>query len=149
MSAIRELETPADLRLGYPVLKELRAGLRMRDFLAVYRAARAADGYALAGLFVEGRCAAVIGYRVLTDYVHGRHLYIDDLVTSAAYRSRGLGAELLGYAQRRAKALKCPRLRLCTGTENAAARRFYEREGWELRSVAFKKAFSPRTRRAS
>ena len=136
---IRELRTPAELRLGYPVLRELREGLSLRDFLSIYKKARAADGYALVGLFRGGSCAAVMGYRVLHDYVHGAHLYVDDLVTSAAFRSQGLGAELLGYADKRAKALKCRKLRLCTGTDNTAGRRFYEREGWALRSVVYKK----------
>jgi len=36
-----------------------------------------------------------MGYRLLHDFVHGRHLYIDDLVVTSRLRSSGLGAELL------------------------------------------------------
>jgi hypothetical protein len=34
---------------------------------------------------------------------------------------------------------KCDGLRLCTGIENESGKRFYEREGWTLKAVAFKK----------
>ena len=40
-----------------------------------------------------------MGYRFLHDYVHGKHVYIDDLVTTAAIRSQGAGAKLLKYAE--------------------------------------------------
>ena len=54
-------------------------------------------------------------------------------------RSKGIGAELLRQAEKVAQATDCQGLRLCTGIENEAGKRFYEREGWELRSFAYKK----------
>jgi hypothetical protein len=32
----------------------------------------------------------------------------------------------------------CPRLRLCTGIQNEKGKAFYERNGWNLRAVAYK-----------
>ena len=77
--------------------------------------------------------------RILTDFVHGRHLYVDDLVISSAHRSKGFGANLLKFAEDEAARLRCRSLRLCTGTENHGAKRFYERESWSLKSVVYKK----------
>ncbi len=138
-SRIVELRSPDQLKAGYPVLAELRIGLSARDFLSLYRKSRAADGYTLAGAFDGKRCVAVMGYRILHDYVHGKHLYIDDLVTTAEARGRGLGAKMLKYAEKQAAVKGCARLRLCTGSRNAAAKRFYAREGWKQSSVVFKK----------
>jgi hypothetical protein len=38
-----------------------------------------------------------------------------------------------------AKELDCKGLRLCTGIENEQGKKFYERNGWSLRAVAYKK----------
>lgn len=97
------------------------------------------DGYEIIAIEAENEILAVMGYRILHDYVHGKHLYIDDLVSTKSYRSEGLGAKLLVYAEELAKELGCKVLRLCTGIDNELGKKFYERNGWSLRAVAYKK----------
>lgn len=97
------------------------------------------NGYEIVAAFEERRCVGAMGYRILSDFVHGRHLYIDDLVVTEDCRSLGIGAQLLEYAERVAREQKCEGMRLCTGIENEPGKRFYAREGWTLRSVAYKK----------
>lgn len=128
-----------DLVRFYPVMKELRTNLIFEDFLSIYEQAHRRESYEIVALEKEGQVLALMGYRILHDYVHGRHLYIDDLVTTASHRSQGLGAQLLAYAEQLAKDLECKGLRLCTGFENESGKKFYEREGWNLRAVAYKK----------
>lgn len=135
----RELTTTADLGGGYKVLRELRTNLSFERFLELHNAAARADAYKLLGAFEAGPCIALMGYRVLFDFVHGKHVYVDDLVVTERCRSRGVGAALLREAETVAQRMNCDGLRLCTGIENEAGKRFYEREGWELRSVAYKK----------
>ena len=135
----RDLTTTADLGIGFAVLRELRTHLGFERFLELHNAATRADGYKLLGAIEAGQCIAVMGYRVLFDFVHGKHLYVDDLVVTERCRSKGVGASLLREAETVAQRMDCDGLRLCTGIENEAGKRFYEREGWELRSVAYKK----------
>lgn len=135
----RELTTTADLAKGFQVLRELRTHISFERFLELDNAARRADRYTVVGAFEAGQCIAVMGYRVLFDLVHGKHLYVDDLVVTERCRSKGVGAALLREAETVAQRMNCDGLRLCTGIENEAGKRFYEREGWELRSVAYKK----------
>lgn len=135
----RKLTTTVDLAKGYQVLRELRTNISFERFLELNNAAKRADGYTVLGAYEAGQCIAVMGYRVLFDLVHGKHLYIDDLVVTEACRSKGVGAALLREAETVAQSMNCDGLRLCTGIENDAGKRFYEREGWELRSVAYKK----------
>lgn len=137
---LKNLDTAAELEAAYMVLRELRADLSFESFNTIYRAARTADGYTIVGLLEGERCIAVMGYRVLHDYVHGKHLYIDDLAVTESRRSGGLGAKLLHHAEKVASDLKCTGLRLCTGTANTRGIQFYEREGWALRSVVYKKS---------
>jgi len=62
-----------------------------------------------------GRIVAVMGYRFLSDFVRGKHVYVDDLVSTESARSKGLGAELLKFAEDVAARSGCKSLRLCTG----------------------------------
>ena len=134
-----ELNLPEDLSRAFSVMKELRTQLTLEDFRTFVMLAKAADGYRLIAREVRGKVIAVMGYRILHDLVHGSHLYVDDLVTTKDHRSEGHGAELLKYAESEARRLGLSGLRLCAGSENEAAKIFYEREGWQARSIAYKK----------
>ncbi len=133
------IKTEAELRTAFPVLQELREALEWSKFLEVYTHSQAQDQYQIAGIQEQGRWIALIGYRILWDFVHFKHLYVDDLVVTASERSRGLGAKLLRFAEAEACAQGCALVRLSTGVQNTSGMRFYEREGMALRSVTYKK----------
>lgn len=133
------LNIPEDLEKAFPVIHELRTHIDLDEFKRVVSLAHAADGYRLVAREEHRKIKAVMGYRILHDLVHGSHLYIDDLVTTKDSRSEGHGAELLKWAEAEARRLGMSGLRLNTGIENEAAKRFYEREGWQARAVAYKK----------
>jgi GNAT superfamily N-acetyltransferase len=120
-------------------MKELRPQLSYEDYLSIYEDSHKADGYEIVAIEDNDQILALMGYRFLSDYVRGRHLYIDDLVTTQKIRSQGLGAELLKLAESIAKKNGCAILRLCTGIENERGVTFYERNGWRKRSFAFVK----------
>ncbi|MBK7842470.1 MAG: GNAT family N-acetyltransferase [Bdellovibrionales bacterium] len=128
-----------DFERFYPVMKELRKELSFDDYMTICQNAHEADGYEIVAIEADKKVLAVMGYRILHDFVHGKHLYIDDLVSTESHRSQGLGAELLKYAENRARELGCKGLRLCTGIDNEQGKKFYERNAWKLRSVAYKK----------
>lgn len=128
-----------ELKRCFPVMKELRTALHLEDFLGIYDAAHSKDNYEIVALEENGEILAVMGYRILYDFVHGKHIYIDDLVTTSSSRSQGLGKDLLQYAETKAIELACKGLRLCTGIENELGKKFYEANGWKLRALAYKK----------
>jgi GNAT superfamily N-acetyltransferase len=136
---IRILELPEGLDDIFEVVKELRPHLDLNDFKRYVMLAHAADGYRVVVTEDKGQPIAMMGYRILHDLAHGSHLYIDDLVTTKAVRSSGHGTALLKFAEAECRRLGLTGLRLCTGVENKEARKFYEREGWEARSIAYKK----------
>jgi ribosomal protein S18 acetylase RimI-like enzyme len=59
-------------------------------------------------------------------------LYISSLALEAAWRNQGLGARFLQQAQQRADALGLQGLCLIDYAENTGARRFYERQGFQI-----------------
>ncbi len=136
----RTIDLPDDLdEKVFEVVKQLRPHLDFKEFKQLVALAHAADGYRLVVAEKKGEVQGVMGYRILHDLVRGSHLYIDDLVTATAHRGRGVGAELLKFAEAEARRLGFTTLRLCAAIDNEGAQRFYQREGWDARATAFTK----------
>ncbi len=133
------VQNKADLERCYPVMKELRPHLSFEDYISIYDQSHASDKYEIVAVEAKGQILAVMGYRFLSDYVRGKHVYVDDLVSSESHRSLGLGAELLKFAEKIARENGCKSLRLCTGIENKRGMKFYELNGWTKRSFAYVK----------
>jgi len=133
------VQSQSDLERCYPIMKELRPHLGFDDYVLIYEQAHASDGYEIVAIESKDKILAAMGYRFLSDYVRGKHVYIDDLVSTESSRSEGLGAELLKYAERIAEANGCKSLRLCTGIENERGIQFYDRNGWTKRAYAYAK----------
>lgn len=143
---IHAAQTIKDLENFYPLLIELRPHLTFESFLDTYNHAHKNDQYELVGFYEEDHLIGLIGYRVLYDFVRGRHLYIDDLITSETIRSKGLGKRVLEFAEEKARELNCTGgLRLCAALENTRGIKFYENNGWKARTYAFTKKLHDKT----
>jgi GNAT superfamily N-acetyltransferase len=129
----------------FPVMHQLRPHLTPDAFLARVRSQQRA-GYRLAYLEVDGRPVAVAGFRVSECLSSGRFLYVDDLVTLEAERSRGHGARLLEWLLDQARTEGCEELELDSGIQRKDAHRFYQREGLTIRSYHFEIALGSRRR---
>jgi hypothetical protein len=135
-----EIVAPEWLSRAEPVHRQLRPNLPA-DYpgrlSAVFangaRMCLAVEGEAVHGLAV---------WRLIENTAEGRRLYIDDLVTDAAQRSRGVGRFLIARLEARARALCCDVLALDSGTHRTAAHRFYFREGLVIPSFCFRKTLS-------
>jgi len=124
---VRPAQTDADVERCFPVLVQLRPSLDPATFLADVRR-QEATGYRLVLLEEGGEVRSVAGYRVLEMLSRGRFLYVDDLVTDKAFRSRGAGGALFDWLVEEARALGCQRVDLDSGVQREAAHRFYLRK---------------------
>jgi GNAT superfamily N-acetyltransferase len=129
---------PGDERLAsvYPVMKELRTHLSEADFQERYAAGHD-DGYRMAAVFDGDECRAAAGYRLFTNFVSGRHLYVDDLVTADSWRSHGYGRLLNKYLVELARNEGCSSVQLDSSVERRDAHRFYFRERYAIYSFHF------------
>ena len=129
---------PEDERLTavYPVMQELRDELSEEQFQERYSAGHP-DGYRLAALFDGDECRAAAGYRLATNFVSGRHMYVDDLVTAGTWRSHGYGRLLNKYLVELARNEGCASVQLDSNTQRRNAHRFYFREGYVITSFHF------------
>ena len=127
----------------YEVMAELRPHIAREAFVPTVRAMQK-DGIRLACIREDGRVVAVAGYRVSTNLFCGRHLYVDDLVTAGAARSKGHGKALLAWLRARAVAEDCEVFHLDSGVQRKRAHQFYLREGLELAGYHFSERLKPR-----
>jgi len=111
------------------------AGKLARVFAGGGRMCVAADGERVVGVAV---------YRIGENTFAGVHLYVDDLVTDEAERSRGVGHTLMAHLERVAREAGCENLVLDSGTHRDRAHKFYFREGLIITSFNFKKPLGSR-----
>jgi GNAT superfamily N-acetyltransferase len=129
-------ESDADILRCFPVMLHLRPHLVEADFVARVRRMQSA-GFRLARLEEGGAVRAVAGYRFHEKLFSGRTLYVDDLVSDPAQRSRGHGARLLTWLADQARAHDCDLLELDSGVQRFEAHRFYFRERMKISSYHF------------
>ena len=99
--------TDEQIQACFDVMVQLRPHLLRETFVSTVRAMQS-SGYRLAYTEAAGRVVAVAGYRIQANLAVGRHLYIDDLVTTGGQRSQGAGTELIAWLQDRARNVAVP-----------------------------------------
>ena len=132
----------ADIAACHGLMRQLRPHLADRQaFVAQWRRQTAA-GYRLIALWAGDRPVALAGCRVQETFVHGRFLYVDDLVCDHALRGRGLGARLMRAIEEQARADGCAKVVLDTGLDNVLGHRFYYRHGLVAMALRFHRGLS-------
>jgi GNAT superfamily N-acetyltransferase len=126
---VRHAASSEDLAACFPVIVQLRPFLGDAIEWQERVSSMARAGYRVLAAWDGGRATAVAGYRVMENLIHGRFVYVDDLVTADGRRGEGLGALLLKEVARIGVEARCRRLVLDTAAANTSARRFYAREG--------------------
>ncbi len=120
-----------------PVMRQLRTDLAEAGFLRRIRLQQS-GGYQLCYLAEDGLVRSVAGFRLMENLASGRVLYVDDLVTDSAARSKGFGQQLLDWLLKEAKAAGCDTLELDSGVQCFDAHRFYLRNRMHIVSHHFR-----------
>jgi ribosomal protein S18 acetylase RimI-like enzyme len=127
----------ADIAACYGLMRALRPQLSSEaEFIERWRR-QSEQGYAIVALWRAPRPVALAGFRVQENLVHGRFLYVDDLVTDESERRRSHGARLLNHLKAEGRTLGCRKLVLDTALDNTLAHRFYYRQGLLAMSLRF------------
>ncbi len=129
-------EGEQELKRIAPIMLELRDHYDSESLIARIRRQQRA-GYQVAYVEEDGEVLAVAGFVIASKLAWGKHLYVDDLVTAAARRSRGAGRCLMNWLKRRALDNGCEQLHLDSGVQRFRAHRFYLREGFDINSHHF------------
>jgi GNAT superfamily N-acetyltransferase len=140
---IVEAKTDAEILATRDVMRGLRPQVSAEAYLPTVRRMMASDGYHLAALLDGSAVRAVAGYRFMEHLWCGKVLYVDDLNTDEAHRSRGFGGALLTWLKGEARTHGCVQLHLDSGVQREAAHRFYFRERLTVTAYHFRVAIEP------
>ena len=138
--AVRDIRPLADaeaIRAAWPLVAQLRPHLDAAALVAQLQRQTAGSSFRAHVLYDAGAPRAYAGWRVHENLVYGRHLYVDDLVTDQATRSRGYGKAMLDWLKDEARRQGCARLQLDSGTFRKDAHAFYLREGLRIEAFHF------------
>ena len=123
-ATIKLVQTDDEIADCFPAMKQLRTELAEDAFVSTVRGLMT-DGFRLASLRAENQVACVAGFRISSNLVLGKHLYVEDLSTLEAARSRGYGAQMMAWLRSLAKAEGCTVLHLDSGVQRYRAHKFY------------------------
>lgn len=127
----------AEIGACYDLMRQLRPHLATAEEFAERWRRQAIDGYRIMALWSDRGPYALAGFRITESMIHGRFLYVDDLVADAGERSHGLGARLMERLKVEGRSLGCAKLVLDTGLDNALGHRFYCRQGLLAMALRF------------
>ncbi|MCH8620366.1 GNAT family N-acetyltransferase [Undibacterium sp. TS12] len=138
---IVDIHDEAGLRAIFPLMQQLRPHLADADeFIQRWQRQRL-DAYRIVALYADEEAdsepLALAGYRIQENLVHGRFLYLDDLVSDQTSRSKGYGQYLMDYLHKQASLHGCAKLVLDTPLSNSLGHRFYFRCGMLATSLRF------------
>ena len=140
---LRHAEGEADIAACFPVMVQLRPHLAGPEELVARVVRQREAGYRILAAWREGTPIGLAGYRIEENLIHGRFIYVDDLVTAEGERRHGVGARLLDAVATEGRRLGCGRLVLDTALDNVLAHRFYYRQGLLARALRFSREIAP------
>jgi GNAT superfamily N-acetyltransferase len=133
---IKVAESDSELASLSDVLLQLRTAFNKQSLIEQIKAQQQ-DGYRVAYLESAGEVLCVAGFVIGTKLAWGKHMYVDDLVTTERHRSTGAGARMIDWLKSYALAHGCRQLHLDSGVQRFGAHRFYLREGFNIGSHHF------------
>jgi GNAT superfamily N-acetyltransferase len=134
---LRYADDVDDAARCYELMRQLRPHLASQSEFLERWCRQTEEGYRLLVLSQNDEPVALAGFRVQDNLVHGRHLYVDDLVTDEAARSSGCGRILMDRLKDEGRRLGVGKLILDTPLTNVLGHRFYYREGLLATSLRF------------
>lgn len=141
---LRHAETDDEIAACFPVMVQLRPHLADAGEMVARVARQRAAGYRILAAWRADVPIGLAGYRLEENLIHGRFIYVDDLVTADSERRHRIGARLLDAVATEGHRLGCGRLVLDTALDNVLAHRFYYRQGLLARALRFSRETAPR-----
>lgn len=131
-------KTDAEILTTYDTMSQLRPDIMQDDYVRLVRLQEDEVGYRLALLREDDCVTCVAGFRLCRSLGWGKYLYVDDLVTDKARRSRGAGKVMFDWLVLEARSARCAELRLDSALWRNDAHRFYLRERMDIACFHFK-----------
>lgn len=139
MASVEKMETDSQVMATYQVMKQLRTQVVESEYLERVRRQEQTNNYHLAAVIEDSAVKCVAGYRISECLLFGSFLYVDDLVTDEAARSKNYGKQMMDWLVEEARRNGCSQIHLDSGVQRFAAHRFYLRERMDIICYHFSK----------
>ncbi|MGG0726442.1 GNAT family N-acetyltransferase [Bacillus paramycoides] len=136
---ISEIVTEAELHDVLPVLQRLRTKLSKEEASSLFQKMKEENYKLLSLRNEEDEVVSLAGVAICTNFYNKKHVFVYDLVTAEAHRSKGYGNVLLSYIEEWGMENGCESIALTSAFPRLDAHRFYEREGYDKVSFSFHK----------
>ncbi|WP_243521797.1 GNAT family N-acetyltransferase [Bacillus pseudomycoides] len=134
---VKEIKSEDQLDAVLPVLQQLRTALTKEEAQFLFRQMQE-ERYQLFSLYnEENEVVSLAGVAICTNFYNKKHVFVYDLVTAEAHRSKGYGKALLSYIEEWGTEKGCSSVVLTSAFPRIDAHRFYEREGYNKVSYSF------------
>ena len=133
---VQFLAKNSDYESVLEVLLQLRPNYDL-DTLAAQLEKQQSNGYQVVYVKSSEGVLAAAGFSVGEKLAWGKHIYIEDLVTNAQFRSRGVGKFIMDWFKAYALESGCEQIHLDSGVQRFSAHKFYLREGFNIASHHF------------
>lgn len=143
MPEIALAQSNAELERCFPLIQTLRLHLTNAEEFIQQVQRQQQYGYQLAYLEEAAQIKAIAGFRLSECLAWGKFLYVDDLITAEAERSKGYGEFLFQWLLDYAARHQCASFQLDSGVQRFAAHRFYFRQRLEITSYHFARKLDP------
>ena len=83
----------------------------------------------------EGEIVSSFVFVIIPNLTHGQRPYafVENVITDAGYRGKGLATACLNYAKELAEKHKCYKIMLLTGSKKESTLKFYENAGYNCK----------------
>ena len=134
--SIKELVTLPEMLAQHPLIQQLNPAMSSAQYEQLLLQ-MLPNKYRMVGIFEGDECIGLSGFWISTKLYSGKYLEIDNFVVHTAHRSKQLGKQLSDWLHALAKEEGCQTIMLDAYTTNAAAHKFYFREGFHIKSYHF------------
>ncbi|MDF1880346.1 GNAT family N-acetyltransferase [Sulfurimonas sp. MAG313] len=131
LDGVYEAREKDDILECFEVMKLLRPHIERDSFVSNVME-QIKQGYQLFYLSKNSKLVCLAGIKIGTNLAWGKHLYVNDLVSSSS--SLGYGKEMMQYVKSMAGLNNCKEIHLDSGVQRFEAHRFYLREGFKIAS---------------
>ncbi|MFA7743995.1 MULTISPECIES: GNAT family N-acetyltransferase [Salinicoccus] len=139
-TTIKELNTEEEFHSAFPIMQQLRTHLDEEQYINLVKEAKEVDNYLMYALFDNEEIVAVCGFKPMITLYYGRFVWVCDLVTDSAIRSKGHGKQLLDFIHEWAEKNNYESVALSSGLARKEAHKFYEKKmDYDKVSYVFKK----------
>ncbi|EGQ8682076.1 GNAT family N-acetyltransferase [Vibrio parahaemolyticus] len=133
---VQFLEKNSDYESVLEVLLQLRPNYNL-DSLSAQIEKQQSNGYQVIYVKSSEGVLAAAGFSVGEKLTWGKHIYVEDLVTNAQFRSSGVGKFIIDWFKTYALESGCAQIHLDSGVQRFPAHKFYLREGFNIASHHF------------